>query len=105
MSQGLASHSLDDCLGAIESERRCDVLLALLDADPDTALAVGAIADENERVERSLVHCHLPVLDDEEYVDWDRETGRVARGAQFDHVDAVLELLRSHEDDLPWDVA
>jgi len=44
------------------------------------------------------------VLAEKGYVDWDRDAGRVRRGPRFDDVDAVLSLLLTHEDDLPWTI-
>jgi predicted transcriptional regulator len=91
---------LDDCLRVLGHERRREVIVALVDATP---LRTDTLA-EDERRKLALIHNHLPVLADSGYVDWDRETGRIRRGPRFDEADALLELLRTHEDDLPWTV-
>ncbi|WP_251344177.1 hypothetical protein [Haloplanus halophilus] len=100
MSRRFQSSSLDDCLRALEHDRRRDVLTTL-SATETLDLADLGTADRDRL---SLVHHHLPVLDDLGYVEWESETGRVGRGPRFDEIDALLELLRSHEEDLPWAV-
>jgi hypothetical protein len=106
MPRNLASTSLDECLRALDDERRRDVLVTLLDADdPSATVGLDALAGADDETRLALIHCHLPKLADVGYVDWHRDRGRVGRGPQFDDVGAVLELFRRHEDDLPWTVA
>jgi len=100
MSREVPSPSFDDCLRALEDERRRTVISALRDAE---TLAVATLAD-GERSECALIHCHLPLLEERGYVDWDRGTGDVRRGPRFDEVATLFDLLRSHEHDLPWTI-
>jgi len=100
MPRNVSSNSFDDCLRALEHERRRAVIAALVDTDSLGTASLG----EDERTRLSLLHHHLPVLAEKGYVDWDRDAGRVRRGPRFDDVDAVLSLLLTHEDDLPWTI-
>lgn len=102
VSSRSGSGPFDDCLRALEHERRREVLTALIDAE--SPLSVTALADGEERGRLALNHHHLPVLADGGYVDWDRDTGRVRRGPRFDEIGTLLDLLRTHEDDFPWTV-
>jgi predicted transcriptional regulator len=102
MARGVSSGSFDDCLRALEHERRRAVVTALIDADPPHSVTTLTGGDARRRL--ALTHTHLPMLADGGYVDWDREAGRVRPGPRFDEVATVLDLLRTHEDYLPWSV-
>jgi len=101
MPRNVSSNSFDECLRALEHERRREVLATLSTTD---TLRLSALDGGDEQVRLSLTHRHLPALAERGYVDWDRDAGYVRRGPRFDNVDALLALLRSHEDDLPWTV-
>ena len=102
MPRGVPSGSFDDCLRALGHGRRREVVTTLSDAD--APLSVRALAGGDEQCRLALVHNHLPMLADGGYVDWDRDAGRVRRGPRFDEVAALLDLLRTHGDELPWTV-
>lgn len=102
MPRGVPSGSFDDCLRALEHERRRAVVTALTDAD--SPHSVATLADGDARRRLALMHIHLPMLADGGYVDWDRDTGGVRPGPRFGELVALLALLRIHEDDLPWPV-
>jgi len=101
MARTGSPNTFDDCLGVIEHERRREVLVALRKTDD---LPTTAVVGDDERSGLALIHNHLPALAEEGYIDWDRDAGRIRRGPRFDDVDALLELLRAHEDELPWTV-
>jgi hypothetical protein len=100
--QGVPSGSFDDCLRALEHERRRGVVTTLVDVD--SPHSVQALAGGDEPCRLALTHTHLPMLADGGYVDWDRDTGCVRPGPRFSEVATLLDLLRTHEDDLPWSV-
>lgn len=54
-------------------------------------------------VEVELRHTHLPKLEQAGYIEWDRDTGAISKGPNFDEIKPVLELLESHADELPPD--
>ncbi|WP_210424941.1 DUF7344 domain-containing protein [Halorussus halobius] len=47
-----------------------------------------------------VYHNHLPKLDDLGFVSWDRETGVVAPGPQFEEIRPLLELLADNGHEL-----
>lgn len=72
---------------ALADECRREVLIELLDSEerPVSALLADGGSDQSKwRIE--LHHRHLPLLADEGYVTWDRDTDSVARGPRFDEV-------------------
>lgn len=58
---------------------------------------------DQETIRLNLHHSHLPHLDAAEFVDWDRETGRVVRGDDFEEIRPLLELMDDNHEDLPAD--
>lgn len=48
-----------------------------------------------------LYHVHLPKLEAEGVIEWDRESGTVSRGPQFSAVEPTVRLLAANEHDLP----
>jgi hypothetical protein len=60
--------------------------------------------DEDEmRVGTELKHTHLPKLEDEDLIEWDRDDDTVTRGPDFDQIEPLLELLDDHADQLPFE--
>jgi hypothetical protein len=57
-----------------------------------------------QRLETELYHTHLPKLEAEGVVEWDRETSAVSRGPAFEAVEPVLQLLAANPDALPGDL-
>jgi len=103
MPQELDAPSFDHCLRALEDERRRIVLAALSDVeDPAATVGLTALSGGEAEVRLALIHQHLPMLADGGYVDWNRDPDRVGRGPRFDDAEALLDLIRTHEDDLPW---
>lgn len=49
----------------------------------------------------TMRHLHLPVLEEREFVDWDRENHRVTRGSRFEELKPFLDALRDLQEDLP----
>lgn len=50
--------------------------------------------DPSDQIAVSVVHCHLPKLQDAEIVDVDSETGTVTEGIQFDD---AMDHIRAAE--------
>ena len=48
-----------------------------------------------------LYHVHLPKLEAAGVVEWDRDTGTVSRGPEFDAVEPTVRLLAKNEHALP----
>lgn len=96
--QSTYQHStLSDQLYILSDRDRRRVLFALLAAESDDEVDLPAVERDDEDV--SMQHVHLPKLADAGFVDWDRETGAVARGPAFDEVAPLLETLAGHRDE------
>lgn len=50
-----------------------------------------------------MQHLHLPKLADYEFIEWNKDTHEVTKGPKFDEIRPLLELLATHEDELPAD--
>jgi hypothetical protein len=97
---------VDDALEALSNSYRRQLLLALLfenpqddtDCDPLDILDDAAKAD---LLETQLVHAHLPKLQAMGFIDWDRESGSISKGPDWDRVGPLLTLIHNHQDELP----
>ncbi|MEF8936798.1 DUF7344 domain-containing protein [Halovenus amylolytica] len=98
----------------VELSRQTDRLLETL-ADRQRRVVLlllkrGAVENEADLLFRSkdetkaaLVHNHLPKLEEAGYIEWDRESGTIERGPEFDEIEPLLELIEEHSDELPYD--
>lgn len=57
-----------------------------------------------QRLEVELSHIHLPKLEAEGVVEWDREAGTVSRGPVFEEIEPTLRLLAANPSALPGDL-
>jgi hypothetical protein len=89
----------DTTYDALADERRRDLLIGLLDENPQsdgvgvpdgTSASRNPDAGHRDRVE--LYHVHLPKLVASGLVEWHQEASEVVKGPQFDEVRPVLEL-------------
>ncbi|MBB6644968.1 ArsR family transcriptional regulator [Halobellus ruber] len=95
--------SLDEMMDALAAERRRELLMSLLERQPeDDPTIVVADADPDVDV-LAMQHAHLPKLAAYGFIDWNRETDEVTAGPKFDDIQPLLELLTDHEDELPAD--
>ncbi|WP_290814883.1 hypothetical protein [Halovivax sp.] len=105
------SPTVGDLFAVLSSPHRRAACYHLLDAESTT---VDALADEIRRRECregddrtdpltdpsvTLVHNHLPRLADHWLVEYDDETGAVARGDAFADVRPIVESIRTVEED------
>lgn len=54
-----------------------------------------------QRLEIELSHVHLPKLEAEGIVEWDREAGTVSRGPAFEEIEPALQLLAANPNAFP----
>ena len=100
------SHRWKDALDALANPYRRQLLVALLehnpqkDDDPDP-LNIEAAAGEPDVLETELVHNHLPRLEDKGYIEWDRDNHEISRGPNWAEIGPIIELLHRHRDELP----
>jgi len=94
---------LDEEFEALGDRHRRRVLVELVerpDATLDELLPEDDAVEDRDRLEVLFHHSHLPSLDDAGFVEWDGER-RIARGAKFESVAPVHELLADNPDRLP----
>lgn len=99
---------LDDVFRALSHGLRRRILIALMTDNPrrrDEFKTVEFRPTETaeETIELELKHAHLPQLDDAGFIDWNQETDTVTRGANFEEIRPLLELMDDHAEELPGD--
>lgn len=83
-------------------QRRVLCALAQCDGPIDLeTLGEETVIDAHRWTEHqiALYHIHLPELDDEGFIDWDRERRVIETGAQFEEVRPFVEILNDDRDD------
>lgn len=96
--------ALDDALIALNDPRRRELLFALREtqsrietvAVPEDVVDGEALRD---RVALEYRHVHLPMLEDNGYIHWDRRRDEIATGPRFDQLRPLLEVIEEFEDD------
>lgn len=76
------------------------------------SLSEGGLTFQKQRIDGSssreleiqLTHNHLPKLANEEYIEWDPDTGTVSRGREFDEIEPVVGMLLANADTFPDDL-
>ncbi|WP_143423184.1 DUF7344 domain-containing protein [Halegenticoccus soli] len=58
-----------------------------------------AEGDDFERLKVALYHTHLPKLAKAGYIEWDKDTGTVRRGPNFEEISQYLSQVYDHEDE------
>ncbi|NUC74060.1 hypothetical protein HTZ84_17430 [Haloterrigena sp. SYSU A558-1] len=97
----------DRVFTALSAEPRRQIVVSLLDAPPDRSISLPEraanpnVPTDPERLRCDLLHTHLPMLADLEFVDWEREPFVASRGPQFDEVAVVIDALQTAADDVP----
>lgn len=99
---------LDQVFRSLSHTVRRRILTALMSENPRTQATVETMqfrpeGRQQERVSLDIHHSHLPQLDQAGFVDWNPETGTVARGEKFEQIRPLLELMDEHRDELPDD--
>lgn len=99
-----ASRALDDVFDALEDPYRRRVLLALFERGSREGEVVRPpeLASDDEdltELRTVLYHCHLPKLDANGYIEWNPDTGRIRRGANFEELEPFLAVVLEHEDE------
>lgn len=105
MSSPTAPHledgiNLGTALKALNHPLRRRILTDLRRSNPRDVAAFVSGADDHS-VEIQLRHTHLPRLDDQGFIDWDRTSDTITRGPSFDAIEPLLRVLGDHQDELP----
>jgi hypothetical protein len=97
----------DRVFRAISAEPRRQLVVALLDAGPEGSVSLpeGAmnpnVPVDPASLRAALVHKHLPLLADCEFVAWDGAPLQATRGPRFEEVAVVFEALHSRATTVP----
>jgi len=100
--RALFHREADPVLEHLSSHHRRTILLLLKEDEIDTLADVLRYERaEPTMTETELLHCHLPKLQDANYVEFDPTTGALSKGPRFDRAVSLLELMAQHADELP----
>ena len=69
-----------------------------------TALQGDSAGRQYQAVDLHLHHTHLPKLEAEDLITWDREQQLVSRGPAFEEIEPLLHLLAANPHMLPGDL-
>jgi hypothetical protein len=71
------------------------------DLDPLDLLGSRGTDDDPDVGRTALTHVHLPKLAGMGFLEWDRESGTVSRGANWEGIAPLLRWMSDHRDELP----
>lgn len=97
----------DRVFKAVSAEPRRQLVASLLDTPPEASVplpesAINPTVPADPRsLRQELHHCHLPMLADMEFIEWETEPFVARRGPRFEEVAGVFEALYSSASDLP----
>ena len=58
--------------------------------------------DMQEATDIEIFHSHLPKLEHYGYITWDRSSGNISKGPNWDEIEPLIDLLKTHnEGELP----
>lgn len=94
---------------ALASPYRRQLLLALRvenpqaddDLDPLNLLEQREPTVDRDATRASLYHVHLPKLAEAGFIRWDRESGEISKGPEWEEIAPLLKLMDDHPDGLP----
>lgn len=87
-----------ELFNCLRKKPRRKVLFRLLDHNPQEALFVPEdFRDdglEPDKYRLSMVHQHLPLLEESGFIRWDRDAGEIRKGPRFEPVRGLLKAIR-----------
>ena len=99
--------SWDQVFSAISAEPRRQLIVSLLSRPPEEPVPLPEHAinpnapPDPEELRLELVHHHLPVLKDADFVEWNTDPLVASRGPRFDEVAVVFDALHSSAIEIP----
>ena len=93
---------IDEHFEALADEQRREVLLTILERNPqDDRTVTAAVRAEGARTATTeLHHAHLPKLEDYGLIEWDRGRNEITKGPLFHQIRPLLVLLEENRDQL-----
>lgn len=64
-------------------------------------LGDGETTDDLAATRTELTHTNLPKFADMGFIDWDRESGELSTGPNWNEIATLLRLMQEHRDELP----
>ncbi len=100
--------NIDEFFRSVVNVRRRRLLVHMLSHNPEdeSKLYTGDIETVDTEATRLLIemeHTHLPLLEDYGFINWDRDNHEVTKGPKFDDIRPLLEMIETHQDELPED--
>lgn len=90
---------LDEFAEAMGHELRRQILFKLHCGESPLRFRDFFDRDRNpEALRIKLRHTHLPKLDSMGLINWDRDRSTIRRGGRFEHIDPLLEILKTYYD-------
>lgn len=89
--------NFDEVMRALSDSRRLEIVDSLREEE-----VVRPFSDDGDGRNPAiqLHHVHLPLLEEKNLVEWNRNTGTVRKGDEFDVVEPVLTALEAQSDAL-----
>lgn len=103
----MAAEKWDRVFRALSDRYRRQLLVAMLEHNPqsddniDPLETLDPAERDTVRLQTELLHNHLPRLEAMEYVEWDRESGEISKGPEWDELAPLLHLIEDHREELP----
>ncbi|RKD85930.1 DUF7344 domain-containing protein [Halopiger aswanensis] len=99
-------NTVDITLEALSHEYRFQLLRCLREESPIEAVIPHVIDGmegdpEIEAVEIEMYHHHLPKLEREGFIKWEREHDQVRKGPEFDRIEKLFDRLTEDKNDEP----
>lgn len=97
----------DTVFTALSAEPRRQLVAALNDIPPENRILLPEAAmspvveSDRERLRAELLHLHLPLLAECEFIEWTTEPFRAGRGPRFEEAAVVLDLLQTYAAQVP----
>lgn len=103
--QAVDESKLDRVFNAFGARLRRRLLHTLGEGEGSLSVPDGLLLrrSDPEDIEQELMRVHLPELENAGYIEWDRTTGEISRGPNFDEIEPLLDLIAEHRDELPPD--
>lgn len=100
------SSRLAEVFQALAHPYRRQLLVALLDHNPQDdsdvdPLDIFVSDGESDAFETELRHSHLPALEAKGFITWDRDTGEISKGPNWESIQPLMELIHENRDSLP----
>lgn len=99
----LSTPGVDRWVNLLRVRHRRQILLELSAGQECHETDLVMRGNEESEVTSDLTETHLPMLEEEGIIEWDRETGTISKGPNFEEIEPLLRLMREHADDLPPD--